>query len=151
DHPIPRGLPDLMSSAAIVRAQILPGLGERDLLAPDLIRPHFEQAICQAGPTTDHWDKPHPVSGALPCFPPHSTGVRTYRFRTAAETFRLIDSNTHAVLIPWGPEGKALAEEIRDLKKQNRVPNRSHYRRAQQFSVQVYDGEWQRLMPSLSF
>lgn len=151
DHPIPRGLPDLMSSAAIVRTQILPGLGERDLLAPDLIRSYFEQAIWQAGPKTDQWDKPHLVSGGLPCFPPNSTDFRTYRFRTAAETFRLIDSNTHAVLIPWGPEGKALAEEIRDLKKQNRVPNRSHYRRAQQFSVQVYDGEWQRLMPSLSF
>ena len=44
-----------------------------------------------------------------------------------------------------------LEQEIRDLKKQNRVPNRSHYRRAQQFTVQVYDGEWQHLKPSLSF
>ncbi|MEZ5432201.1 MAG: hypothetical protein R3F31_13705 [Verrucomicrobiales bacterium] len=45
---------------------------------------------------------------------------------------------------------KKLCEEIRDLKKQNRVPNRNHYRRAQQFTVQVYDGEWQHLKPLLS-
>jgi len=150
DHPIPRGLCDLIDNAAIVRTQILPGLGDRDLLAPGLIRSYFEHAIWQAGPKTDQWDRPHLVSGGLPCFPPNSKDFRTYRFRTAAESFRLIDSNTHAVLIPWGPEGKALAEEIRDLKKQNRVPNRSHYRRAQQFSVQVYDGEWQQLKPRLS-
>ena len=46
------------------------------------------------------------------------------------------------VFIPWGPKGKALENEIRDLRKQNRQPNRSHYRRAQQFTVQVYDDEW---------
>lgn len=150
DHPIPRGLADLAANAAIVRSQILPGLGDRDLLDPDLIHAYFEHAIWQAGPKTGNWDKPGIVSGDS-CFPPNSCDVKTYRFKTAAERFRLIDSATHSVLIPWGGEGKALCEEIRNLKRQNRVPNRSHYRRAQQFTVQVYEDEWRQLEPSLSF
>ncbi len=150
DHPIPRGLADLAANAAITRTQIFPNLVNRDLLHPDLIRRYFEHAIWQAGPTTDQWDKPHIVSGEA-CFPPNSNSLRTYRFKTAAEKFRLIDSNTHPVLIPWGLKGTKLAQEIRDLKKQNRVPNRTHYRSAQQFTVQVYDGEWQHLKPHLSF
>jgi len=60
-------------------------------------------------------------------------------------------SNTHPVLIPWGAKGRRLCEEIRDLRKQNRTPNRNHFRRAQQFTVQIYDSEWQTLKPSLSF
>jgi len=153
DHPIPKGLADLAANAAITRTQILPALGNRDLLQPDLIRTYFKHAIWQAGPKTNHWDKPNIVSGEA-CFPPNDRSAnwaQTYRFKTAAERFRLIDSETHSILIPWGARGRKLAEEIRGLKKQNRVPNRSHYRRAQQFTVQVYDGEWQHLQPSLSF
>jgi len=149
DHPIPKGLSDISANAAITRTQILPNLDQRDLLDPGLIRTYFEHAIWQAGPKTSGWDKHHIVSSDA-CFPPHSTSLRTYKFKTAAENFRLIDSNTHPALIPWGAKGKQLAQEIRDLKKQNRVPNRSHYRRAQQFTVQIYDGEWQHLQPHLS-
>jgi CRISPR-associated endonuclease/helicase Cas3 len=153
DHPIPKGLSDLAANAAITRTQILPNLGPRELLHPEHVRTYFEHAIWQAGPKTDRWDKHHIVSGEA-CFPSDERGpnwAKTYRFKTAAERFRLIDSNTHSVLIPWGPKGRKLAEEIRALKRQNRVPNRAHYRRAQQFSVQVYDGEWQYLSPLLSF
>jgi len=149
DHPIPKALTDIRANAAITRTQILPNLGDKDLLHPELIRVYFKHAIWQAGPKTSSWDKPQIVSGEA-CFPPNATSFHTYKFKTAAETFRLIDSNTHPVLIPWGAKGRKLAQEIRDLKKQSRVPNRSHYRRAQQFTVQVYDGEWQDLKPHLS-
>lgn|GEM_PF-2604726 len=72
--------------------------------------------------------------------------------QTAASKVRLIDSATHPVIIPWGIKGKKLCEEIRRLKIQNRAPNpnRSHYRRAQQFTVQVYDHDWQRLKSQVS-
>ena len=154
DHPIPKGLADLATNAAITRSQILPNLKDRDLLHPELIRLYFEHAIWQAGPKTDNWDKSHIVTGEA-CFsaksPITEKSLQTYRFKTAAERFRLIDNDTHSVLVPWGPKGKALAEEIRALKIQNRLPTRSHYRRAQQFTVQVYDDEWTHLKPSLSF
>jgi hypothetical protein len=52
---------------------------------------------------------------------------------------------------PWGAKGRRLCEEICDLRNQNRSPSRTLYRRVQQFTAQVYDGEWQHLKPSLSF
>ncbi len=153
DHPIPRGLTDLISNAGITRNHILPDLHDRDLLDPALIRQYFEHAIWQAGPRTARWDKARIVSGDGCCFPTKAPDVRnilTYRFKAAAERFRLIDSETHSILIPWGRDGKALAEEIRKLSRLGIPPNRSHHLRAQQFAVQVYDDEWQHLKPSLS-
>jgi CRISPR-associated endonuclease/helicase Cas3 len=148
DHPIPKGLPDLAANAAITRTQIAPNFPADALLSLAAIRSYFEHAIWKAGLAT-RWDKHAIVSGDA-CFSPGSNTLTSYSFKTAAEKFRLIDSNTHSILIPWGKKGQRLAEEIRDLKKQNRAPNRSHYRRAQQFTVQVYDHEWQQLKPSLS-
>jgi len=150
DHPIPKGLADLTANAAVTRTHITPHFPDDKLLSQAAIRAYFEQAIWQAGLSTK-WDKHHIVSGDMACFAPESNFLLTYKFKTAAERFRLIESNTHPVLIPWGTKGHKLAEEIRSLKKQNRTPNRSHFRRAQQFTVQVYDGEWQHLKPSLSF
>lgn len=152
DHPIPDGLSDIKANAGITRSQIIPNFSATDLLAPEAIRSYFEHAIWQAGPKTDNWDKAHIVSGEA-CFNPKEctkNWAKTYQFKTAAERFRLIDSPTHSLLIPWGTKGQKLAEEIRDLKKQNRVPNRSHYRRAQQFTVQIYEHEWQAIQDNLS-
>ncbi len=150
DHPIPKGLADLTANAAVTRTHITPHFPDDTLLSQVAIRAYFEQAIWHAGLSTK-WDKHHIVSGDMACFAPESRSLLAYSFKTAAERFRLIESNTHPVLIPWGPKGHKLAEEIRSLKKLNRTPNRSHFRRAQQFTVQVYDGEWQHHKPSLSF
>ena len=150
DHPIPKGLTDLTTNAAVTRTQITPNYKDEELLSHAAIRRYFEHAIWHTGLST-RWDKHHIVSGDMACFSPGSKSLLSYSYKTAAERFRLIESNTHPVLIPWGAKGRKLTEEIRALKIQNRNPNRSHYRRAQQFTVQVYDGEWQNLKPSLSF
>jgi CRISPR-associated endonuclease/helicase Cas3 len=153
DHPIPAGLSDIASAAAITRSQVLPNFSQSDLLDLPAIRAYFEQAIWQAGAKTKLWDDQGIVSGGMPCFDPKDTSKNwalAYKFKTAAEKFRLIDSATHPVLIPWGEKGKALGEELRSLAKQGRFPNRSHYRRAQQFTVQVYEHEWISLKPSLT-
>ncbi len=150
DHPIPKALTDLTTNAAVTRTQIAPHFPDDALLSQPAIRAYFEHAIWHAGLST-RWDKHHIVSGDMPCFAPDSNSLLAYSFKTAAERFRLIESNTHPVLIPWGAKGRKLCEEIRNLNKQNRNPDRTHYRRAQQFTVQIYDGEWQQLKPSLSF
>lgn len=144
DHPIPKGLADLVAKAAVTRTQITPNFEEEELLSLPAIRSYFEHAIWQAGLSTGNWDKHRIVSGDTPCFDSKSKSptVESFSFKTGATRFRLIESDTHSVFIPWGPKGKALENEIRDLRKQNRQPNRSHYRRAQQFTVQVYDDEW---------
>jgi CRISPR-associated endonuclease/helicase Cas3 len=153
DHPIPRGLSDIAASAAITRSQVIPNFSQPDLLDLAAIRAYFEQAIWQAGEKTKQWDDLGIVSGGMPCFDPKDTSINwalAYKFKTAAEKFRLIDSATHPVLIPWGEKGIALGEELRTLAKQGRSPNRSHYRRAQQFTIQVYENEWIALKPSLT-
>lgn len=153
DHPIPAGLSDIASAAAITRSQVLPNFPQADLLDLAAIRSYFEQAIWQAGEKTKQWDDQGIVSGGMPCFSPSDTSKNwalAYSFKTAAEKFRIIDSATHPVLIPWGAKGQALGEELRSLAKQGRSPNRGHYRRAQQFTVQVYEHEWITLKPCLT-
>jgi len=150
DHPIPKGLADLMANAAVTRTQITPNFPDDKLLSHAAIRAYFEHAIWHAGLSTK-WDKHHIVSGDMACFAPESKSLLAYSFKSAAERFRLIESNTHPVLIPWGRKGQKLAEEIRKVSRLGLSPNRSHFRHAQQFTVQVYDGEWQHLKPSLSF
>ncbi len=150
DHPIPKSLTDLINNAAVTRTQITPNFQNQELLSHAAIRKYFEHAIWHAGLST-RWDKHHIVTGDMPCFSPASTSLLAYSYKTAAERFRLIESNTHPVLIPWGIKGRKLCEEIRKLSRLGLAPNRSHFRRAQQFTVQVYDGEWQSLKPSLSF
>ena len=151
DHPIPAGLSDISAAAAITRSQVLPNFPQADLLDLAAIRTYFEQAIWQAGDKTKQWDDQGIVSGGMPCFAPCDTSKNwalAYSFKTAAEKFRLIDSATHPVFIPWGEKGKALGEELRAIARQGRFPNRSHYRRAQQFTVQVYEHELITLKPS---
>lgn len=150
DHPIPPGLGDIASAAIITRSQVLPNFSQSELLDLQAIRAYFEQAIWQAGQKTKNWDDQNIVSGDMACFEQKGFQPKAYKFKTAAERFRLIDSATHPVLIPWGKKGKALAEELRTLAKQDRSPNRSHYRRAQQFTVQVYEHEWITLKPSFT-
>jgi CRISPR-associated endonuclease/helicase Cas3 len=149
DHPIPKALSDLTTAAAITRAGILPNFPPENLLSLPAIRSYFEQAIWLAGPRTANWDKPNIISGDMPCFGPR-TPTRAYSFKTAAEKFRLIPSATHSILIPWGTHGQALAKEIRDLDRFKHPPRREHYQRAQQFTVQVYDHEWQHLQNRIS-
>jgi CRISPR-associated endonuclease/helicase Cas3 len=150
EHPIPEVLTDLTHNAAVTRTQIIPNYRDNELLSHFAIRTYFEHAIWNEQ-LSSNWDKYHIVSGDMPCFDPKSPYLTTYSFKTAAERFRLIEANTHPVLIPWGAKGEKLCEDIRKLSRLGLSPNRSHYRRAQQFTVQVYDGEWQHLKPSLSF
>ena len=153
DHPIPTGLSDIASAAAITRSQVLENFPPAELLELAAIRAYFEQAIWQAGQKTKNWDDQKIVSGDMACFDPKDISKNwalAYKFKTAAEKFRIIDSATHPVVVPWGEKGKVLSEELRTLAKQGRSPNRSHYRRAQQFTVQVYEHEWSTLKSSLA-
>jgi len=64
-------------------------------------------------------------------------------FRTAGEAFRVIDAPTRAILVPYG-EG---AEIILDLAGEHSMQEEIHLlRRAQRFSVGVYEHAFRRLM-----
>lgn len=143
EHPIPRQLSDLAEAAGITRAHIIGLFAEEKFLSLEAIRAFFEQSIWQAGPRTNQWDQSKVLS-----FLAGGTGSHPFEalaFESAAAAFQLIPQKTRPVIIPWGAEGEALADELRLLEKQQRPPNRSHHRRAQRFTVQIYEHEWASL------
>ncbi len=143
DHPIPEMLHELKTNAAITRSHVLPNHPEKQLLSLEAIRTYFEHAIWQAGQRTDQWDKPHIVSGDMPCFSQNAPSPFTcFDYARAAQDFNLIDNKTHSIFIPWGRKAQALAQEIRELDRHGRPPNRTHFLRAQTFTIQIYENEW---------
>ena len=68
---------------------------------------------------------------------------RRFDFKEVSESFRFIDEPTTPMVIEGYPEGASLLEEIIkliDVEKVSgrKIISRDHYRRLQQFSVQVY-------------
>ena len=60
-------------------------------------------------------------------------------FKTAGDNFRVIDQNTTGVIVPYGEEGKALIANING--KCNIVELKKYLKKAQQFSVNLYETE----------
>ncbi|MCL5268384.1 MAG: CRISPR-associated helicase Cas3' [Bacteroidetes bacterium] len=66
-----------------------------------------------------------------------------FDFREVCESFKFIDEPTTSLVIEQYAEGKSLLDEIKKLIdaediSQRRIVTRQHYRKLQQFSVQVY-------------
>ena len=79
----------------------------------------------------------------MPCFSQNSPPPFTcFDYARAAQDFNLIDNRTHSIFIPWGRKAQALAQEIRELDRHGRPPNRTHFRRVQTFTIQIYEDEW---------
>ena len=68
------------------------------------------------------------------------------RFRTASETFKLIDdSNTESILIPY-KEGKELIERLTMIGIDGETSARGLFRKLQRYSVTVYKNQFQALL-----
>ncbi len=142
-YAIPKLLADLRDAAADA-GQIMPQHMD-DLLALQAIERYFRLHIWTVGQRDSQhpWDGPDVTS----CFPP-SVGKDwqfTIQFREAAKRFEMIPQKTYPLVIPWGKEGKTLCDELRDMNKFGIFPKRSHFRRAQRYTVQVYEHEWKQL------
>lgn len=64
-------------------------------------------------------------------------------FMTAAKSFRVIESTTHGIIVPYGEEGKELRNKlcsVQELEKQYKL-----IRRAQRYSVNVFPDVLKRL------
>ena len=70
------------------------------------------------------------------------------QLREAAKLFQMIPEVTRPLVIPWGDNGKKLCDRLRWRDKSGLPLTRAHYRKTQRFTVQVYEREWKRLLPS---
>ncbi len=139
-YAIPPRLVDLRDAEADARQLI--GLYADDLLSLEAIEHYFRLHIWTVGQRTNQWDKPDVMN----CFQigGNDAPYMALQFRDAAKRFQMIPQATHPLVIPWGAAGKALCEELREWNKFKRPPTRAHYRRAQRYTVQVYEHEWQQ-------
>ncbi|MDX1252555.1 MAG: hypothetical protein IDH49_09980 [Gammaproteobacteria bacterium] len=68
-------------------------------------------------------------------------------FMTAGKAFKAIDSPTQAVVVPYGPKGRELINELCSVAKEFDIKRyHSLLKRAQRFSVNVFPGDWQKLL-----
>lgn len=141
DHLIPDVLAELRRVAGVTRAHILDNFPGEALLSLDAIECFFRQSFwLQGGDHGKGWDQ----KGILECFPA-AKSLEVLQFASAAEKFQMISQNTRPVIIPWGQEGGALAKELRDRYINGWPPSINQFRRAQQFTVQVYPHEWESI------
>ena len=139
---IPRQLVELRDSAADA-TQVIPTHLD-DILSLSAIERYFRLHIWTVGQRTNEWDQPD----VMGCFPAASgkDWQFTLQFREADKRFQMIPQVTNPLIVPWGDRGRALCEELRSRDKIKLPPSLEHYRRAQRFTVQVYDWEWQQLL-----
>ena len=68
-----------------------------------------------------------------------------FPFRDIAEAFRLIDSPTTAVFIPYNDDAKEIADKFRSFKP----PTKQDYRKAQRYTVSLYQHDFDKISPAL--
>lgn len=136
DFPIPKPLTEVRARADDA-SQILAVHGD-DPLSLEAIEAYFRLHIWALGRQTNSWDQKQ----VMDCF----ASMAALQFRDAAEKFQMIPSATHAVIIPWGREGAALCDELRQRHKAGIPPSHSQFRRAQRLTVQVHEQEWKVLI-----
>lgn len=68
-------------------------------------------------------------------------------FMTAGKAFKTIDSPTQGVIVPYGPRGRKLINELCSVAKEfDSRRYRRLLRRAQRYSVNVFPGTWKKLV-----
>jgi CRISPR-associated endonuclease/helicase Cas3 len=107
-----------------------------DLLAPEAVEHYFR---------VHYWEQKHrwDRQGVLDCFGLDNGGGDLpflFQFRTAAESFRLIETAGLPVIIPWREEGRTLCQELRQARH---GPNTHLLRRLQRYTVQIPERVWQ--------
>ncbi|MEI8313161.1 MAG: CRISPR-associated helicase/endonuclease Cas3, partial [Verrucomicrobiota bacterium] len=128
-----------LRAAAASAAEVL-ATPQPDLLSPEAIEAYFRIHYWQHQSQMD-------LHRILDCWPEHMTRpdeLFLFRFKTCAENFHLIDDYTDPVLIPYGDEGMALCDELRETFE----PARLRYlaRKLQRFSVSIPSQQHQRLL-----
>lgn len=123
-------LPHAMKRPLEVARQVTRDCAALD--APETIRKYFTTLYQYAGPMLDQ-------KGIVADL---EAGAQngSYPFRSMGESFRLIESNTRTVLIPWSEDAKTLADRLRKGER-----SRALLRQAARESVNIYPPHFEAL------
>ncbi len=112
-----------------------------DFFCPSRIARYFTLFYQKRGERSNHWDKEHIMElvGKYPSYMP------VWDFPEMAERFRLIPGGQVSVIMPCGAGADELRVRLLSLHHAGLMPTREDFRQAQQFSVNVYAGEWEQM------
>ncbi|MBE6416902.1 MAG: CRISPR-associated helicase Cas3' [Akkermansiaceae bacterium] len=129
-----------MRNAAYALEDVVWGKEEADIFSPELVDAYFRMyySRMEAG---NKWDSRGIMATCL-------QGMRSHfvwDFVRMAADFRMIDDAGRSLLMPFGEDAEKLRVELLALQRIGAMPTREMYRRVQQFSVTVYEGDWKKL------
>ena len=122
-------LPDSVKRPMEVTRSVAQRFG--DLAAPEAIRTYFEELYPK-----ENLDREN-IVGRL------EDGMKrrlSFPFKDISDAFKLIDDNTHAVIIPRDAEARAMIKQL-----QNGTRTRDLLRGVQRYTVSIYDREYAHL------
>lgn len=129
-----------LSSTAQSGREIAPNYD--DILSPAAVQEYFRLHYWKHR-GENNWDKTTD-QGVMKCFPAPISEFSA-DFRTASERFRLIEEQGQTVLVPYGPTGQKLLEQLRKTDG----PNRRLLRQLQRYSVTLYDQLFRVMAPDI--
>ncbi len=134
-------IPDVLH-AIKQAAQVAEGINRRhsDLLGLDAVEDFFKELFWVKG--LDQLDS----KKILPLLA-EFYGEKLFQFRDVSGLFRLIDSPTTAVFIPYNDEAKDIADKFRHFDKDTNY--RKLYRAAQRYTVSLYQHDFAKIRPAL--
>lgn len=139
DYPLPGGTLRTAAQQGWLTLQ-LPEIAD-DLLGVRSVEKYFSLLYsgAQKG-DANGMDKYGVLTALLPRKCPRTQDdMLCFKFKTLGETFRLIDSNTTTVIIPYGEEGRDLCEQLRRLFDPSE--RRDIVRKLQRYTVSLYGCE----------
>lgn len=104
---------------------------------PEAIKAYFEEHYWSH---SDQWDERRILE--FFAIERRQDGPFLFDFAKAAEAYRLIDAAQHAVVVPWGDQGRRLVDQLSALTEPATLSLR---RRAQRFTVNLFEHEYRKL------
>lgn len=131
-------MPDLRDgiyAADDVRASML----DNDIFAPNCIQRYFQLYYSKRRDGTSHWDK----GGIRDEIGLKTSTLRSWNFPEIEKKFQMIPDGQRAVFVCYDDVAQDLSERLRFKERLGRLD----YQMIQQYSVNVYEKEWDRLIP----
>lgn len=137
EYALPPSFTDLQTGA-YAASVVSTRYSEKDCFNPDVIKEYFQLFYSKRKAGTTGWDAPQIGEKVV---------KRYWDFPDIEHSFNLIPYGQKTLLVPYGEEIDALRERILTAKKDNFPLTRADFRLIQQYSVNIYAQEWDRLVP----